>query len=492
MKIFAGSIPVLPNVSRERKVGRVIPCAPVFGEFSDTLVSRGGADGVTRRNFISYWRHALILLFAVGGTLLAGAHPSETNVVMITPAFVNALADEALTNNPALKAAAARVHAAGANEKTIRTWEDPTARLGVMGSERSMRAEDGDLIYGVEQKLPLFGKPKAARGVAESETKVAQARADFQFQQLRKEIAQSVFKTALANRTLEIGEQDLQWLDTILAVAEQRYELGTATQFDVLRLQNERSKRAEQLKTDSQMLEHERVNLNRLLNRDMNSPWPILQLPSIASPIFYNDRLVTLATRNEPKLKMMRREIEQASATIEMTRREKRPDIAVGAEVRNYSGNGEFRQGMLTLSFNLPWGNRKKYDAAIERERSNKSATELDAADYELAVRTDIHDFILKIDAARRESLLYRDQVLPRSEIALASARSAWELSAESFRDVLDARRMLLDAQLNSARAIAEQYQLMSELVLCCGLGDLEALEMLSSSAADENPNLQK
>ena len=186
---------------------------------------------------------SLVIGSATIGTLLADPHSlhshlNATNVVTITPSFVNALAEEAFTNNPALKSAASRVNAAHANEKTIRTWEDPTARLGVMGSERSMRAEDGDLLYGVEQKLPLFGKPKAARDVAESETKVAQARADFQFQELRKDIAQSVFKTALANRTVDIGEQDLQWLETILAAAEKRYELGTATQFDVLRLQN--------------------------------------------------------------------------------------------------------------------------------------------------------------------------------------------------------------------------------------------------------------
>jgi hypothetical protein len=33
---------------------------------------------------------------------------------------------------------------------------------------------------------------------------------------------------------------------------------------------------------------------------------------------------------------------------------------------------------------------------------------------------------------------------------------------------------------LMHARAVAEQYQMLSELVLCCGLGDLEALQMLS------------
>jgi hypothetical protein len=31
------------------------------------------------------------------------------------------------------------------------------------------------------------------------------------------------------------------------------------------------------------------------------------------------------------------------------------------------------------------------------------------------------------------------------------------------------------------ARAVAEQYQMMSDLVLCCGLGDFEALQMIGA-----------
>ena len=55
------------------------------------------------------------------------------------------------------------------------------------------------------------------------------------------------------------------------------------------------------------------------------------------------------------------------------------------------------------------------------------------------------------------------------------------------FRDVLDARRMLLDARLMFARAVTEQYQMMSELVLCCGLGDLEALQMIGAEPESQN-----
>jgi hypothetical protein len=41
---------------------------------------------------------------------------------------------------------------------------------------------------------------------------------------------------------------------------------------------------------------------------------------------------------------------------------------------------------------------------------------------------------------------------------------------------------MLLDAQLTYAQALTEQYDQLSDLVLCCGLGDLEALDMIGAA----------
>ena len=117
----------------------------------------------------------------------------------------------------------------------------------------------------------------------------------------------------------------------------------------------------------------------------------------------------------------------------------------------------------------------------VQRDEAKLKAAELDLVDYELSVREEVHQLTVKIDAARREAVLYRDQIIPRSQSALASARSGWEANRNSFRDVLDARRMLLEGRLMQARAVAEQYQMLSELVLCCGLGDMEALQMIGA-----------
>jgi outer membrane protein TolC len=189
---------------------------------------------------------------------------------------------------------------------------------------------------------------------------------------------------------------------------------------------------------------------------------------------------------------MLRRQIKQAEATVASTRRQRLPDISAGLEARNYTGDGSFRQGILLFSMNVPWVNAGKYRSEVRRDEAKLKAAELDLVDYELSVREEVHQLTVKIDAARREAVLYRDQIIPRSQSALDSARSGWEANRSTFRDVLDARRMLLEGRLMHARAVAEQYQMLSELVLCCGLGDMEALQMIGAQPevpTEEKPN---
>src|SRR5205814_5250866 len=89
----------------------------------------------------------------------------ESNVVVITTDYINHLVAEARTNNPSLKAGDSRVRSATLNAEAVRTWEDPMAMVGgsVYSSRGFSPSEDGNLAYGVEQKLPLWGRPKLTR-----------------------------------------------------------------------------------------------------------------------------------------------------------------------------------------------------------------------------------------------------------------------------------------------------------------------------------------
>jgi len=417
----------------------------------------------------------------------ATAHPAPgTNVVPITPAFVNQLVEELRTNHPALSAAASRVRAASSTTNAVRLWDDPVLSFGgVTASQRGPTLSgEGDLVYGLEQKLPLFGKPRAARRVAEAEAESESARLGYQFQLLRRDLMKALFKAALADRAVEIAAQDLAWLDTMAATTEEQYRAGTATQVQLLRVQNERAKRADLLRTEGNRRDHERLTVNRFLNRKLDASLPRLGLPSAASPVPYSQHLVDRAAAFEPKLGVMRREIQRAEASVAATRKARLPDVSAGIEGRQYSGDGGFREGMFTLSLSLPWFNRGKYRSDVAREQARLTAAELDATDYQLSVNEEVHQLTVGLDAARREAILYHDEILPRSQQALASAHANWAANRGMFNDVMEARRMLLEAQLMHARAISEQHQLLADLALLCGVSDLTALQSIAAPDA--------
>ena len=431
------------------------------------------------------------ILIAIA-SVLAG-HATEdpkfvvaTNVVVITTDYINRLVAEARTNNPSLKAADSRVRSATLNAEAVRTWEDPMAMFG--GSVYSSRgfnpSEDGNLAYGVEQKLPLWGRPKLTRSVAEAETSMREAEVNYRAGLLRSEITKALLMTALAERVVEIGEQDLAWVEATAKATDNKYRAGQAVVADTLQIQNEVAKRNDTLRTDRRRLAHERFTLNRLLNRDVSSIWPSLKLPPVAPAIPLSAKLLSLALLNEPKLKVLEQEIKQAGAAAELTRKMRLPDVSLGVEGRQYSGDGEFRSGMFTLRFSLPWANGSKYRKDYERDKERQKSAEQEREDQVLMVREELHHLAVGIEAMRREALLHTDEITTRAMQALTSRLSEWEAGRGAFRDVLDARRMLLESELMAARATAEENQMLSEMLLWTGLENLEALTPLAREPA--------
>ena len=200
------------------------------------------------------------------------------------------------------------------------------------------------------------------------------------FQTRRRDLAKTLYRAAYAERLLDIGQQDFAWLDTMAVTMEERYRAGGATQVDVLRAQNERSRRAEQLRTDTLHRDHELLSVNRLLARDLHAPLPKFELPEAAPPISYSPRLVDLAVRHEPKLRLMRREVETAEATVVATRKSRLPEVSGFIDGRQYAGDGGFREGTFGVKLSLPWFNAGKYRSDLARDRAKVEATEQDAA----------------------------------------------------------------------------------------------------------------
>ena len=70
-----------------------------------------------------------------------------------------------------------------------------------------------------------------------------------------------------------------------------------------------------------------------------------------------------------------------------------------------------------------------------------------------------------------------------RAAQALSSRLAEWQAGRGTFRDVLDARRLLLESQLMSARAATEQHRMLADMLLWTGLENLESLTPLANEA---------
>ncbi len=426
----------------------------------------------------------LVLLSAAPPGLLADEPPPTPDRVEITSGLIDRLVAEARSRNPALQAAEARTEAAAAAAAAVRTWEDPTASFGLWDSTpRGMPAsQEGNLVYGLDEKLPLYGRPDLARKIAAAGATRSQLAAEYETQKLRLDLQVSLDGLAISGREEEIAEEDLAWLGATLAAVDHRYRVGQASQVDWLRIQSARAVAGNDLKNREHDRDHSVLALNRLLNRDLHASWPRVSIPPAGPPIYYTSRLVDAALAAEPEIRVMRQESASAEAAAELTRSMRLPDVSVGFEARQYSGDAGFREGTATVSFSVPWLNRGRYDDDWRRDRQLKRASDLAAADYALSVREELHHDILDLDAARRQALLYRDQLIPLATQTIASAQVEWERNLGSFQDLLDTHRMLLADELALDQALVKQNTLLAQISFVTKSRDLGTLVDLAGS----------
>jgi outer membrane protein TolC len=419
------------------------------------------------------------------GSVSAAESVAGPDTIQITPPVLSVLFATARTNNPSLRTAEARIAASLAAVETVRAWDDPRATIGgLIGPARRMPSQDGDLLYGIEQNLPLWDRPRLNRSLRLSEAQMQTSDAALQEAQVRRDLAKALLRLAFSHRTTRFLTNDIVWLDALTALQEERFRAGFGSHTDLLQLQNERSRRLDDVRTEQSRRRLEEAALNRLLGRDLTMTWPEVELPRLAPPVAFSTNLAHYAAANDPRTKVFRSARAAAVAATRLTETMRRPDVSVGLQARQYSGDAGIREGMLSVSFSLPWWNAPKYRADLQRDEAKVRTVEAELAEYEISVREEVLRFTLATDTAHREALLYRDEILQRTQQAVASHQAMWESNRGPLREVLDGRRAFFEGQLAHDRAITEQHLAFADLAALCDLPDYLQLPRLLAEFA--------
>lgn len=432
-------------------------------------------------------------LLGIALTLLASRpdlRAADPTPEPLNPATLQRWVATMATNHPSLKAAAARSLAARLNAEGTRRIADPQVQFaGTVYSPKGQEAsQQGNLLYGVEQPLPLLGKEQAGRAVALRAAEVEEVRADTRFQELERDLTLALFEAALARKAVGLAEADQTWMTDLIRSLEAQLASGSISQVAVLRAQTELARRRYEVETLRSRETEALATVNRRLGQDPASTLPGFTLPPPAPPVTVTETLMARALETAPRRRVLEAERKEAGAVVEATRRSVRPDIALGVQGMQYTGDGDFRSGTFGVLVNLPLWNRSNYRKDLARDRQRLKSVEEEQIDAALAVREEIRRLGLQIAAARRGTELYADDILPRAEDARRTALAQWTSGQGNIRDVMESHRVLLETQAQLARATADQWTLIAELTYLCGLPGPELLIQTPPAVSNSEP----
>ncbi len=132
------------------------------------------------------------------------------------------------------------------------------------------------------------------------------------------------------------------------------------------------------------------------------------------------DELQAAAQANYPVLKQRRTVVDENRLSVELARKDVRPDFSVGYTYMQRDGMPDMYG--ITFSTSLPIFRHRKQDMAIAEAAANlESARQMEASELTL-LRYRVKQDFLEVEASDRLRQLYSQGIVPQSSLTLESS----------------------------------------------------------------------
>jgi outer membrane protein TolC len=390
---------------------------------------------------------------------------------------VDALVQEALSNNPDLRAAAEAVAAAEARPVQAGARADPMIAFSYTndGWAPTLGARDmTTLAVMASQDLPWPGKRSLRAGIAAREAEEAAQ----QLGRARLGVAAAVRRAyhalLLARVRLGIAREQAALALEVEGAARARYTIGQGSQPDVLRALVEAA-RVGQLELEQRAEEAARVaELNRLLGRPPDAP--VGTAPVGLQPVGEPEGVVferLLAA--SPEHGAARAAVERARLSVALARSDFRPDLTLQAGYMNRGGLDPVWQAGVGVRLPLSRARRK---SALAEAEARLRAAEARVTSVERQLRFRTQERLARLAAVEKIAALYESGVVPQDRIAVEASLAGYQSGRAPFVAVLAAQGSLYADRAALAQLHAAHGQLRA------------TLEEASLDAAAEMPGL--
>jgi cobalt-zinc-cadmium efflux system outer membrane protein len=381
------------------------------------------------------------------------------------------LIEGVLARNQSLSAMVAAWQSAAQRYPQAISLEDPMFNLSLApASFGSNEVSSGSgYVAGGSQKLPWFGKRYWRGQQARAEANAAYMDVGDARLQLVQATQSAFFEYYLAARQVQLNGANAHILRAFRDDARKRYEANLVTQQDVL-----------QADVELAMLERRQIELDRnrkvavarintLLHRAPDDPLapPPGELPAIED-LPPSDELRTSAVANRPDLAAVANRIRAEEASLELARKNYRPDFEVMGRYDAFWQEQPLR-AMVGVNANVPIY-RNRLDAAVCEASFRLSQRRAEYRQRVDDINREVQTAYEQLSATHQLVELYERRTIPAAKQNVESARAGYVAGRVDFLRLIEAERQMIGLLQDEQDLLASYHSQRAELERVIGV----------------------
>jgi len=391
---------------------------------------------------------ALLILFSIRGA-------SQEK----KPLNLDQLVQEALQNNPDLRAARHQTAAAATQAAQVSSWDAP--QVGMEFYQTPIKSfpnpfKNGmETDYFIQQMIPFPGKLSAMGDAASANAQMVNEGYNALEKKIIRQVKSAYFDLYLAQRKSEVNSQNQDLMRKFVQIASKQYEVGMGKQEEILRGQTELSTLINEGINLQQEQRSAEAMINTLLSRPANAPLGYVPDVTVIVPGWTYEQLAPLAVDARPELKGMALGVSMSNADLTESKREYFPDLMMRVMYKDMAmTKDDFWSLMVGVSIPIaPWTS-SKISSKVEENELNVRRAEENLSSMKNMTQFEVQDALVKVQTNGNLVALYKNTVIPQARQTLESTLSSYQNGKTEFLMLLDAYRMVLMAQLDYYMAV--------------------------------------
>ncbi|MBN2413013.1 TolC family protein [candidate division KSB1 bacterium] len=384
---------------------------------------------------------------------------------------LSGLIEQALNNNPMLKAENYKYEAAEEAVPGAGALPDPQFTFGLMNMpvnsfEFNQEPMTGKLVS-VVQMFPFPGKLGLATDIAEYNAKIARYKSLETRNYIITRVKTVYYNLYTIDRAIETVKTNREFMRQFVTIAETKYTTGTGLQQDVLRSQLELSKLEDDLILWGQKRKAAEALLNSLLNRDPDTPVPV----TAKEIVFYNEYVTELNNINieqtRPLARVWQEMLNKAESSIKLAKKDYWPNFTLGA---SYSQRDNLKSGMVmydffsaTVSLNVPLYMGRKQKTKVREKEINRNSVYSEYENIINQIKADKTSILAELDMTKKRIQLYEGGILLQAQQSLDAAVTGYQVNKVDFLTLINNWTMLQNYQLQLYKAYADYRKSLAE-----------------------------